>query len=532
MAKHLLLTFDKNTVSIGRLLPKLVFPKMVFESDIEFELSGYFVNYDKTHRQENIFEEIKERGFRGLINSNSEFLLFLFNKKSKILTIASDQFGKFPCYFSVQNNRLVVSSSFSVLKSCIQNRGLSLDLDCLLATVMWDIYTTERTFLNEVRRIPTGCIVEFPITDLKRNIIVPMVDLDSFLENKTTAYQSSTDFASDWLKAITITTQDRLREVGNLKFTCDLSSGFDCTLIAYCLSTITEKKFNCYSKHSTLANDETNIDLMQKFAKTHGLNLKTFNVTKFYSQTNNLQKSWDTNDPFQFSSTDQDYYFSKHHENGTRIRFTGDGGDEIYGSGNMDLLARFPIQNSFIGNVSYFKKFGLERFFTKKAMAYALSSKRFNERKIYPLIVSTSAAAVFWFESEHYWKHDLFAMTPFMDTRLIQLARQIPKTITGNKQSKKLSTLKYLPNVFNKEMFQEKAGLDIVFNNFVRNQKKLILFFLDNSIFVKIGWIDKDKIIRMLNDQTSELYNNSQFAIVLQTIIKLEWFIQKNNVQL
>lgn len=531
MAKHLFLTIDNNTTSIGNNLPKLSFPRMVYDQDEEFELAGYFVNYDKSFDVKKIFEEIKKRGFKDLVNSNSEFLLFLFNKKNKKMAVATDQFGKFPCYFSPQKDQVLLSSSFSLLKSNIENQGLSLDFDSLFASAIWDIYTTEQTILNEIKRIPSGCVAEFSPLNLNSFNLTSLINLHGFLSTKGEIYDSTAEFAKDWLKTLATTTRDRLREIGGLKFTCDLSSGFDCTLVAYCLSLHTERDFTCYSKHSPLANDETNLGLMQKFAATHGLKLKTIDVSSFYSQTRNLQKLWNTDQPYQFSVTDQEYYFSKLHENGIQIRFTGDGGDEIYASQNMHILSRFPIQNSFFGNVSYFKKFGLERFFTRKAVNYALSSQRFNQRRIYPLIVSTSAAAVFWFEAEHHWEHDWWPMTPFMDTRLIDLARRMPKTIMGTKQAKKMSALKHLPHVFGEEMFREKTGLEIIFANFLKNQKALIFSVLENSVFAKIGWIDKDKIIKMLNDQTSELYTNGQFAIVLETMIKFEWFIQKNAVK-
>lgn len=532
MTEHLFLTVDESTTSIGNSLPKLSFPKKVYDQDEVFELVGYFVNYDKSFDTKKVFEEIKKHGFKGVINSNSEFLLFLLNKKNKKLEVATDQFGKFPCYFSLQKNRILFSSSFGLLKNNIQAQGLSLDFDSLFASAIWDIYTTERTFLNEIKRTPSGCVAEFPLLNLKSFKITSLVDLDGFLSTKGDPYDSTAEFSKDWLKTIAITTQARLREIGRLKFTCDLSSGFDCTLVAYCLSLLSGGNFTCYSKHSPLANDETNLELMQKFATTHGLKLKTFDVSSFYSQTQNLRKLWNVDEPFQFSSTDQHYYFSRLHENGIKIRFTGDGGDEIYASEHIDLLSRFPIQNSFFANVSYFKKFELERFFTKKAINYALSSQRFNKRKVYPLIASTSAAAVSWFEAELYREHDLWPMTPYVDTRLINLARRIPKVIKGTKQVKKIAILKHLPHIFGEEMFIEKTGLEIISANFVRNQKALIFSVLENSVFAKIGWVNKDKILKMLNDETSELYTNDQFAITLETMVKLEWFIQKNKIKI
>ena len=246
MAKHLFLTIDEKTTLIGNTLPKRSFPRKVYDQDEDFELTGYFVNYDKSFDIKKIFEEIKKRGFKRLVNSNSEFLLFMFNKRNKKLAVATDQFGKFPCYFSIQKNRISFSSSFSQLKINIQNQGLSLDFDSLLASAIWDIYTTERTFLNEVKRIPSGCVAEFPIYNLKHYTITSLVDLDNFLNNRSDSYDSTAEFAKDWLKTIAITTQDRFREIGKLKYTCDLSSGFDCTLVAYCLSLITERNFDCY----------------------------------------------------------------------------------------------------------------------------------------------------------------------------------------------------------------------------------------------------------------------------------------------
>ena len=118
-------------------------------------------------------------------------------------------------------------------------------------------------------------------------------------------------------------------------------------------------------------------------------------------------------------------------------------------------------------------------------------------------------------------------MNPFYDTRLIALARKMPESITGKKQDKKFAVLSNLPNVFPKEMFVEKFGREKAFVGFAKKQKKFVLEILENSALAKLGVIDKEKMTEMVRSE-SEVLNNPELAIVFQTMMQLDWFLQRN----
>lgn len=529
MNKHWLFNLQTARESINGRLPQISFPPQIHFEDKNTELSGYFVNYDGTIND--LFNEIKNKGFKNVINSNSEFLLFLFDKNRGILEIASDQIGKFPFYFYQGKGDFVFSSSFALLKNEVKNVGLSINLDILFTALFWEWHNTERTLINEIKRIPAGCVLRIPVDEPHKFSIVSYVDVNLNIppENNLHTYESIGVFARDWVNGMATATDNRLRKVVDLKIGCDLSSGFDCTLIAYCLSKlIGSEKFNCYAQFSDLAKNETDIELMNNFAKKNNLKIKTFDASKFYSYEHDLIDVWSRDDPYQVSSTYFEDFISKLEQDGVKIQFTGDGGDEIYGASEEGPLLKFPIQNSFISNVIYLKKYGLEKIFTEKATEFAFSTERFNTRGQYPLTVSTSVASIFWNLSEILWTHDVWFMTPFIDTRLVKLIKQAPE-IKGDKGVKKTEIMKHLTDIFPAEMFKVKAGLEDVYINFIINQKLLIYSVLQNSFFDKIGWINKEFIIKLLENENSILYKD-EFAITFQTMIALDWFIQKNKL--
>jgi len=508
-------------------LPERSFPGKIDYRNEGNILTGYFANYDGLVEPDNLPGLFAGNNLSKLVNSNSDFLLFYLEKKKNRLRIVLDQSNSIPCFFSYLNGHLVVSTQFTkVTEEVKKNTKLNVNLDGLITWLLWEWHATEKTLFEEIKVIPPGCVVDIDL-DNKKLKIESLVDLPGFLENTGELYTDEIAFAEDWEKTMLQVVADRAEKILDKKTTCDLSSGFDCTLVAYSLNKILGDRLVCNSKVSDVTREETDINIMNGFAQLHGIKLETVDTTKFDLFEADLSTAWNKNDPFQIAVTGFENYIRILEGKNVKVQFTGEGGDESYSASEMDLPETFPGQNSFFVNVMYFKKLGLERLFTKETVDFALGKDRFNSRAEYPMIVPISSAIptenTFW----RVWEKDIWMMNPFFDTRLIAFARRMPESIKGKKQDRKLTVLQNLPEVFPKEMFVKKYGREAAFLGFAKKQKKLVLEILENSALAKMGVINKNKFLQMVESEKSDL-DDPEFAIVFQTMMQLDWFLQKN----
>lgn len=505
-------------------LPERSFPIKLWQKTENTELVGYFANYDGLVKQEDLWNLFVKNDLAKLVNSNSEFLLFFWEKRKNKLAIASDQFGAIPCYFSFKKGRLVLSTFFT--KVVDQTGELTVDMDGLITWLLWEWHATTRTIFEEIKIIPPGSVVSIDFGQEKYNV-EHLVDLQGFLEGTGEKYTDVAVFAKDWEKMMLRVVGDRVKAVGDLKISADLSSGFDCTLVAYCLNKLLGNRLVCQSKISSVTTEETELGLMGQFAKLHKINLEVLDTTAFDLNDQDLDSQWRKDEAFQISLTSYEYYMKSLESKEIKVQFMGEGGDESYEASVMDLPESFPIQNSFFINVMYLKKFGIEKMFTKEIVGFALSKERFNQRIAYPMIAPISSVIPTASSYANTWEKDIWMMNPFYDTRLIALARRMPESITGKKQDRKFAVLSNLPNIFPKEMFVEKFGTEKAFVGFAKKQKKFVLEILENSALAKLGVIDKRLITGWVESESGAL-DDPELAIVFKTMMQIDWFLQKN----
>ncbi|MBI2326400.1 hypothetical protein HYU91_03365 [Candidatus Collierbacteria bacterium] len=518
-------------------LPDIGIPYKINQEDDRYQLTGYFISYEDWINENDLLIEIETNGFRRIVNSNCEFLLFLFDKQRKILSVCVDQFFSFACYFSVLKGSIVFSSNFSKLKNEVKTeQKLIGDLDGLLTGILWTWHMTEKTLIKQIKVVPAGSVVEFDLNVPPSYKIRTLVDVEAYLNSiGEIKYSSLKDFASDWVKAVTEIVWRRWSKIPKgIGAGCDISSGFDCTLIAYCLSKVAgSDAFTCYSRYSDLMKDETNIEVVKIFADKHGLRLKSVDATKPQLRDTNFSEEWSTDDPYQIATHEQQVYLNLLKDNGVRIGFTGEGGDEAYMLKGMDLFLRFNKQYNYFMEVDILKKYGTKALFTPRGIEMFLSWDRYNQRGTYPMIVSESGVFGTSNSQEQYNAHGLRQMNPFLDTRLIALGKNMPDVPGKKKWELKLELMKELKDIFVKEMFIPKKGSpEHTFINFAKNQRPLINSVLGGSVLAEIGVISPKQIASLLDDPTSELYKEPNVAIGLETLIKLDWFFQKNDVGL
>ncbi|HEX7041749.1 MAG TPA: asparagine synthase C-terminal domain-containing protein [Patescibacteria group bacterium] len=531
MRQHLSITIDPSKKTLAEDIPEITFPpKVLFETSSE-ELVGYFVNYDNTINESNLLEEYKKDNGVKLVNSNSHFLLFYRNYETNYIEILIDQVGTFPVYIANDKKEIYISTKFHNIVKYLKSKNsfISIDPDGLMTYLLWNSHQTEKTIIHQGKRLPAGCKLQFSLDNPQIGNITSLIDLDSFLLEKIVPYTSIESFTKEWVKEITHIISDQLAKISNLPFGCDLSSGFDCTLVAYSLTKSTDKHFPCYSLFSEFTQGETDVNKMIRFAQRHGLDLKMLDVGEYMQFKHNMISHLNPEDPHQHNLTDAYFFLSKIAKTGAKIEFAGEGGDEIYGSRNIDKTAKFTTQYSYFNNVRYLKKDGVENLFAKRINEYALSRERFNSRKFYPLLIPPTSGVVYWAWGEKFWENDMWTMTPFVDTRLIRLARRIPAHIKGGMGEVKQTILREAPGIFNIEMFQEKEGLEDIYVNFIYNQRKLIDMVLENSVLAKLGIINKEHIYTLINNEKSILYSD-ELAISFYNIILMDWYFQANSI--
>ena len=527
MIKQIFLDSNLENLGFENGLPERSFPPKIGFKNENSELTGYFANYDGLIKEDDLLGLFASNNLGGLINSNSDFLLFFWEKEKKRLRVALDQTASLPCYFSFVNGRFLLSTKFTeVVSELKKTNKLVIDMDGLLTWLLWEWHATERTLFEEVKIIPPGCVVDIDFESGEYKI-ESLVDLQGFLTNTGEKYTDVEIFAKDWETEMVRVVADRVKTLGGKKTTSDISSGFDCTLVSYALNNALGDSLICQSRVSNITPEDTDLDIMNKFAVLNNIRLEVVDTTSFDLHDKDLKSEWRKDEALQISATSYEHFVKMLESKKVKVQFTGEGGDEAYSSSEMDLPESFPVQNGFFINVMYLKKMAVEKLFTKEAVNFALSNQRFNNRAEYPMIAPISSliptATYFWSN----WEKDIWMMNPFYDTRLIALARRMPESITGKKQDRKFAVLSKLPDIFPKEMFVEKFGREKAFVGFAKKQKKFALEILENSALAKLGVLDKGLITSWV-EKEDDILNDPELAIVFQTMMQIDWFLQRN----
>lgn len=503
-------------------LPETVFPKK-FEIDNPLGYcTGYFAGYENNFTSDQLFELCRDQNWQKLANSNNDFLVFYFDKSSQQTFVLMDQTEKFDLFFATEKE-LMISSDFKSIKARFSK--LNIETDTLFTILERGWHPTEKTIFKEIKQLPPATLLTIDPTLNWQ--LTPQIQLDKFLTVPLKKYPSAKSFAGDFLDLFETIVKQQLKEVRDLPLACDLSSGFDCTLVAYMVNKLSPHKLVCFSGCSSQTQGDTNIPIMQRFASEHQLPLKIIDCEDRFSGNYPDWQTWNNEDILQLSS---DYAYDLHKtiaHQGFPVKFNGWGGDEVYWSYGLDALGSYSIQSHYFSSVRK-ANFGLENILTKKGMNMFLSWERFQSRSPYPQIISTSATFCAKFLSPIFWELGIWPMTPFMDTRLVQLCRNIPKNSSRHYLSKQ-EIFKDRTDIFPTEMWVEKGDMEVVSYNFFLKQSEFVNKILNNSILHQAGLIDKKVILQGLADGSySAMFSKSDLSSFLHILILIEFFLQAN----
>lgn len=341
-------------------------------------------------------------------------------------------------------------------------------------------------------------------------------------------YTTVAEFVDDFLSTAQKIVEERIKTLNVGKVAVDLSSGFDCTLVAYILHKIKDIDLNCYSRVSNLALDDTHPDVMIDFAKLHNLKVKILQADDIYPFSDAHDLNW-TKEYFFPSDHGQELYYQHSQiiaEDNNQIRFTGDGGDEIYHSSNGTELEKYPIQLDYFNTVMGLK-WDIDAFFSAYGLEQLLDRERFAKKKAFPSYSSPSAVSMGLLFFPILWELNLWNISPLTDPRLIQIARRIP--LRNDEPMTREEIWATRPDIFAKSQFRYKGHFGKHVGQFLIKKPQIVIDILENSILGKMGIIKSEEIIENIKNGNIAKYLDKPL-IILHNILRLEYFLQQNHI--
>lgn len=518
--------FNKQQIINSLTLPEKKLPHFFTVQDNGSLCFGHHLFFDPVINEGKLLQYCKDSQWSKVAHILGNFLIiFIDLRKEKIFAI-SDLFGTFPCYFKVKGQELILSTDFTVLTESLDNRELNLDsaLDYIYSN--YGCSPTEQTILKDVFQLPPATLLT--IEKSGNFEFESLADLNKF-NFSIEPYQNTKEFFNDFFKTLDLVLEQRLGALEVDKVACDLSSGFDCTLVAYALSRRKDLELTCFSRLSSLALDDTRPEVMKEFAKKHNLNVIAFNAEDTFPFCDSFGLNWTKSHFFPADHGLELYYqLSKLVSNsGFLVRFTGNGGDELYQSPEGTELEKYPIQLDYFYTIAGLD-WDIDCFFSEKGLAKLVDRSRFVKKKAFSSYTSPTTVSAETLFFPIMWDLNLWNVSPLSDPKMIQIARKLP--FKNGKPLTREELWKERPDIFIEGQFKYKGHYGKHIGQFLTRKKDFVIDVLRNSQLGKIGVIKAEEMVKNIEDNNIEKYLDKPL-LILHNILRLEYFIQQNNVR-
>ena len=538
MNSNFTFTFSPDISSFEQLskqLKDIVLPAKVFIENNKMVVWGYFSSYRPVISENSLADELEKYGLERIANSDCEYLLFVWDKQAKKLIVGLDNIMSLSCYFAILDNQIVFSSSFSEIKNTVScHKPLIADLDGLLTYITNGLHTTERTILESVKLVPPGSVVEFVFEPNVSYQIKSLINIENFLSSLPgDEFKDDKEFAKALESALTDAVARRLEKIPQgTHIGCEISSGFDCTLVAYIMAKlIGPENFYCYSFYFPEGYGTESLAIIRKFADKHSLQLRAVELNPKEGYARDYFKLWKNDDLLQLHADYFGDYVKLLEKYAPRLLFTGQHGDETYSLKELLLAAKYNRQMSYFDNVMRLKKDNQVVLYTQKGLDLLLDRERFNSRGRYPAFYSDINLAETALIDQIYRRFGTRQVSPYLDLQVLSVGIRRglrKKRIWDEKQP----YFRYLDHIFIPEMFIPKRGGTEFALDFPRNQKTLISWVMKNSVLVQYGLIDPKKIMQMMAHKNSPLYKDAFVALAFEYLVRADWYLIKNKISL
>jgi hypothetical protein len=509
-------------------IPKRKFPEKFEVRGKNSVLTGYFSCFNKSPDKTTLLKIFEESRWGEFNDIAADFLFIFLNFNKSEVMILTDQSGKFPIFFSTsKDNYFRASPSFQELKN--RTGSTSLDAGATLNIIARQMFITEDTVVNEIKKLP-------PFTILKVNkqmdySLHSLFNPWKFISEEKEKYDSLKNFTDDFITLLNHIVEEKIQKVGSLKIGSDISSGFDSSLIGYLIKKNYTNPFICFCGISEVTKDDTDADIVELFAKRHDLKVKFINENNLYpfSSKEEVNVAKGSQNPI-LSSLILNFYriISK---SGVDIEFTGDGGDELYKSQQLEKSLLYSIQEDYFYRVKALKS-GLFNILTKTGVEIFMDKHSFIEKDVFHSIISPSAFMLSQDLFELLWETNIWVFEPFMDNRLIEFFRRMPSKDGGENIFTKQEILKTREDIFIKEQFRPKKGQVGQVRLFLEKKSDLAVSILKNSVLGGLGIIKSPEIIDNLKRGNTKKYFEGDAMSFLLALLRLELYLQNNNIKI
>lgn len=507
-------------------LPENKFPKKFILDKENIVIGGYFVSYFPKISTEDLYLLCKNKKWHNIVNANGSFLLFCIDLNNRELFIVTDQTGTFPCYFYLNDKEFVLSTSFSDLFDLVKNPVL--EIEKTLEFVYGDTTISDKTFVKDLYLLPPGMVAKIAKGSLSTD---SFFDYRKILENEA-RFKNLQEYSNAFLGVLEMSVKDRLNVLEkDAKICADISSGFDSSLISYLVRKNYQGELTCYSEIADDAHGDTDPDIVLELAKKHNFKVKFIKYDDLYPFSTEDDLDFIKDGPSHVQKSQVDRYFRSIGKDGMNVRFTGEGGDEAYGStkGYLELKFKFPVQNKYF-TYQRIRKYGIEDVLTSKSIDILLDKERLKHKIIYTPLIANSVINLEVIMFPFFWEAEVWPIIPFADTRVIEVASMAPKR--KPKEWFKQKLWKDRKEIFVDSQFKEKIGTESHYGRFLTERKDFIVKVLENSLLGQAGYARVGEIIKDLKNGNEKKYLEGDKLRYITNLLEVEYFAQEKKLRM
>lgn len=504
--------------------PERELPEKVVYEDNDCKAWGYQVDFDGVSFEEKVKLMMAGKE-KEIALIDGDLLMVLWNKKKNEVKAMVGLSGMFPLYFVREGDVVVLSPDFYEVFKEIKKPKINKDeaLDYLLQEYF--IYQTDKTFIEGVSRLPSGCLLS--ITKELDCTINELVDFKEILANpgrELTTLEAAKEIENTLTEAI----KKRLKYFAGKPLACEFSSGFDCMMVGYLMKEL-GAKFSGFSWYTGKNNDDSDPSIVKKWSEIHGVDCKFFDVTDilFFHDDEDLQwnathffPAWHSLSLTLASEREKEKLFGKN-----LVCFTGEGGDEfLHASDFVEYLNDVNgKEHEFIKD---FAEEGAENIYTKTAYDRLVSADRAKATKFYGHQFGSAVGGQCYFPV--YWETGTWTTDPYDTLPMLKLSQRLPKDEKGRTVNKQKiyfgNTKAFIP-----EQYRVKLPYHEQVYRFLDEKKDILDNILKNSVLGKFGIVQSDQLLKALSSGDIKKVVGEHY-LCFGNLCRLEVFLQANGV--
>ena len=508
---------------VKMMLPDDRLYESVFYSDDAVDVYGYCLalNQKSSEFLDIALRSIKHNRFEILSRFDGCFVFFIYNKLSRVLNVCIDIYGTFPIYFFKKGDTITFSTDLKQIYGIAD--FLTVDQNQLIENLAYEGIDTKDTIFKEIKRLPAGCVAKF---DDRGDYAIESYLVSYVSRIIEPRYNDLKLFACDFDDLAVEVFAEYGDKFSGLKVTSDLSAGLDSSLVSYYLKKSSGLSFDCHFWHDPPPFHSQSIEMPQRFAAHHNLNLE---VHQHLAWSDFFTERFIY--PYALNHARLSMMIRSYCEAGSEVHFSGNGGDELYKS--RDCISNF-FDSVYVNYYDLVQTLdlGLSQLLSNRGVSILCDHDYHRSRTVYPQLLAKSSLEIQMDSFDIFHSNGIVGVNPLLDRRLIELFWRFPK-----KKDQYLSRKEFWKNVgsdiFLSDQLRDDFGQDYSSTILLagENHAPFIRSLFAQSFLIDWGIIDPDKLALLLNQDGNKGINYSLVIGFLLHAAKMELFLQRMQTQ-